>query len=275
MSRQYSNGTRLDCSHRGLRAALMELHRYSFRPRPVPTLLTFALLPLLLALGVWQLHRAEEKRAVWELQERNAQRSPVMLSPEHRNATDLLGAPVQVRGHWDRRHQVLLVNQTYRGEPGYEVYTPLRIEGSGIGVMVDRGWIRHELGQARLPDPAVDPRPVTLLGVVDTPPSIGLKLGDAPDAGQGGWPRQVQYLDLEWLEAQLGYPLLPFVVLHLEGDPAPLIRSRDPEQVGKGGMPPEKHISYALQWFSLAAALLVIYIVVNIRRAGRGTEDRT
>ena len=34
------------------------------------------------------------------------------------------------------------------------------------------------------------------------------------------------------------------------------------------GFPPVRHIAYAVQWFSLAAALAVIYFVTNVRRAG-------
>jgi surfeit locus 1 family protein len=30
--------------------------------------------------------------------------------------------------------------------------------------------------------------------------------------------------------------------------------------------PPEKNISYAVQWFALALALLIIYIVVNSKK---------
>jgi cytochrome oxidase assembly protein ShyY1 len=33
------------------------------------------------------------------------------------------------------------------------------------------------------------------------------------------------------------------------------------------GFPPMRHLAYAVQWFGLAAALGVIYIVTNLRRA--------
>jgi surfeit locus 1 family protein len=35
------------------------------------------------------------------------------------------------------------------------------------------------------------------------------------------------------------------------------------------GFPPMRHIGYAVQWFGLALALLVIYVVTNVRRAVR------
>jgi surfeit locus 1 family protein len=35
------------------------------------------------------------------------------------------------------------------------------------------------------------------------------------------------------------------------------------------GFPPVRHIAYAVQWFSLAAGLAVIYVVTNLRRVAR------
>jgi cytochrome oxidase assembly protein ShyY1 len=34
-----------------------------------------------------------------------------------------------------------------------------------------------------------------------------------------------------------------------------------------------RHIGYAVQWFSLALALLVIYIVTNFRRASTSQDN--
>jgi len=48
------------------------------------------------------------------------------------------------------------------------------------------------------------------------------------------------------------------------GEPDGYLRQWQPP-----GFPPIRHIAYAVQWFSLAAALIVIYIVTNLRRAER------
>jgi surfeit locus 1 family protein len=37
------------------------------------------------------------------------------------------------------------------------------------------------------------------------------------------------------------------------------------------GFPPIRHIGYAVQWFALAAALLVIYLIMNIKRTAAAT----
>jgi surfeit locus 1 family protein len=31
-------------------------------------------------------------------------------------------------------------------------------------------------------------------------------------------------------------------------------------------MPPEKHLSYSVQWFALALAVVIVYLVVNIKK---------
>jgi len=53
---------------------------YLFKPRMLPTLATLAVFSILVSLGVWQLHRAEEKRLLLEQFELQAQQPPSDLS---------------------------------------------------------------------------------------------------------------------------------------------------------------------------------------------------
>jgi len=39
------------------------------------------------------------------------------------------------------------------------------------------------------------------------------------------------------------------------------------------GVPPDKHRAYALQWFTLALVLMVIYIGVNTKRHGQNMTE--
>jgi cytochrome oxidase assembly protein ShyY1 len=39
------------------------------------------------------------------------------------------------------------------------------------------------------------------------------------------------------------------------------------------GFPPMRHVGYAVQWFGLALALLVIYIVTNFHRTGADPHE--
>jgi cytochrome oxidase assembly protein ShyY1 len=74
---------------------------------------------------------------------------------------------------------------------------------------------------------------------------------------------------MDWLTRQMGYHFLPDVLWLESGETYGLVRDWPQFDKGREQMPPEKHMSYAFQWFSLAVALCVIYIVVNLKK----TED--
>ena len=61
-------------------------------------------------------------------------------------------------------------------------------------------------------------------------------------------------IDLEALSQKLHQSLYPYVVLQNQKEIPPL------------GMPPEKHIAYAIQWFMLAIVFLMGFIILNIRK---------
>ena len=75
----------------------------------------------------------------------------------------------------------------------------------------------------------------------------------------------MQRIDLEKTEIDLKRPVLPFVVLLDEADPRGFVREWSPYL----GIGPDRHRGYALQWFSLAAAVAVVWIVVKARGRAR------
>jgi len=69
------------------------------------------------------------------------------------------------------------------------------------------------------------------------------------------------------LQLQLPAAALPGQVLRL--DPAmPLGYARDLELL-PNTLPPSRHLGYAVQWFAMALAVLVIAGVLHVRRRGR------
>ena len=112
-----------------------------------------------------------------------------------------------------------------------------------------------------LPDIRVAADRVHLLGVISVPPGGVFLLGPAGYEDHR-WPRRVQVVDLEAMEEQLGYPLLPYTVLLDHRSPVGYIRKWQPNY----GMGAERHRAYAVQWFGLALALVIFYIAVSMRR---------
>jgi cytochrome oxidase assembly protein ShyY1 len=60
----------------------------------------------------------------------------------------------------------------------------------------------------------------------------------------------------------------------MDGEDYGLVRDLDHMDVEREMIPAEKHMSYAFQWFSLAAALVIIYLVVNVKRPGSSKEEK-
>lgn len=226
-----------------------------------PTLVVAVLLPVLVGLGLWQLERAEEKRQIAAEFEAGAD-AVTMQDPGALRALAELPRfqGVRLSGRYVTQRQFLLDNMTDGGSAGYRVLTPLQAEGSDVWVIVDRGWVPRGF-DGTLPDVAVDERLRTVEGRTNRLPRPGLELAGATEV-EGAWPRVVQFPRLADLETILGRPLAGAVVLL---DPAAddgFLRRWQPVDFG-----PERHVGYAVQWFALAATLLIIFLYFNFIRS--------
>lgn len=245
----------------------MNIGGYRFRPSRWPTLVVLLLLPFLLALGFWQLDRAEQKRQWLAGIEAGRGQPPLDLNAVQPAYETAAHRRAVATGRYDPAHQVLLDNQVRDQRWGYLVLTPLRLQGTDLAVLVDRGWVPAPADRKQLPDLAVEDALTAIRGDVDLGPSLGLKLGEA--ISDESWPLRIQYLDYEALSQRLPYRILPYLI-RLDPAEAQGYR-RDWEPVVPMG--PSTHIGYAVQWFGLAIALFVIYVVVNTKRVGSVGRD--
>lgn len=231
-----------------------------FAPSVFATLLTLASIALFMKLGLWQLSRAAEKREI-EAQYTSGQQTVIELTAQ--NAGTLRRyQKVCATGRYDSQYQFLLDNMpSAMGQPGYRVVTAFELQG-GTWVLVDRGWRAPGPTRAHLPAVPVGEEPRGLCGQLDVLPRPGVRLGRPADPAQGSWPRVVNFPEHAEFELALGRKLEPGLVL------------LDPEQPDgyerlwqvRFDLGPQRHIGYAVQWFAFAAAALVIYIVMGIRR---------
>lgn len=223
-------------------------------------LLTIALLSLLLGLGRWQLSRAVEKEAMLaRVAAVLTQRDPRPLAEESARA-GLDYAWTEGRGRFVAGPALLLDNQR-RGEAvGVEVFRVFQPE-QGQALLVDLGWLPLD-AQRHLPRSDAPASPLIVRGLLLPPPSPGLALGPAYDASdRERW--LLTRIDIAALSGALNQPLAMRV---LRLDPAlPIGHARDLD-ILPNTLPPEKHRAYALQWFSLAAALLVLSLFLQFRR---------
>ncbi len=239
----------------------MRFGNREFRPRLWPTVATIILLPVLLRLGFWQLERAEEKRRIQQQFELQQTKPAIKLGRLDQQA-DIEYRRVTVRGHLDSRHQILLDNQVHEKRVGYHVLTPLHIaEGDKTGyVLVNRGWVPGNLRRDKLPEIDIPEQLVNLQGRLKKPGGIGLKLAER-SYFESKWPLVVQWVDIAEIRKLLDEDIYPYI-LRLDAD-QPYGFVREWKIINTQ---PEKSTSYAVQWFSLAAALVLIFIVVNTRK---------
>lgn len=219
------------------------------------TLFALVLLPLLVSLGVWQLHRAEEKRIAQSALDQRAQEEPTDLE-ELTDEPDTY-TRIRVRGRFDNEHNFLLDNRVRDGRFGYEIVTPFVPSHTTIKLLVDRGWVEGD--RSRVQRPTIEPikGSVSIVGSVyrDT-----TKFNFFKTIHETQWPKLIQNLRTDDLQKQLGEPIFPYV-LHIDaGSPGAYTAGW---QIFSNGFGPERHIAYAVTWFAMALTLIVTWVLIS------------
>ena len=239
----------------------MRIGNYQFKPGLVPTVLVVLLLPVLLRLGFWQLARADEKRAILAEQQAKLALPAKNIDQHYSDSENLEYRRLAVRGTFLNKYQIFIDNKIHQGAAGYDVVTPLRITNTDKYILVDRGWVPLGASRAVLPDIDTPEQEVSLLGLAKYNPKDVVAFGEGNRSNQG-WPAVVRWIDIPALHSETKLDLLPFLFLLDPDSPYGFVR-----EWKFINMPPEKHVSYAVQWFGMAIALLIIYLVVNFKRS--------
>jgi surfeit locus 1 family protein len=229
----------------------------AFRPGWLPSVLVLLLFPGLIALGFWQLARAEEKRELLAAHQARQLAAPISLAELERQPNPAY-VRVQLQGYFDTRHSLLLDNRTRDGKVGVEVLQPFYEQSSGLWLLLNRGWLPWP--DRRIPPTFATPdTPLSLRASVHVPLGEPLQLHQEQPAT--GWPRLITAVKPDALWQQLGRGGLSYEV-RLE--PGPASFQADWPVVA---MSPDKHLGYAVQWFALAAALLGLFIYLGLHNA--------
>ena len=216
----------------------------------------FLLVILFASLGTWQARRAAEKE-VTEQQHQAA----TSLSLEKAMAQDSRFARINVSGHYDTSRHILLDNQVWQGHAGVYVFTPFYTVG-GTAILVNRGWLTLAPDRKTMPEIPTPQHEFVLRGLLNTAPVPGRILGSADKMKQDQWPQLVTYLNLADISEALDTPLESWI-----------IQLSETEQTGFDGrdwkpvfMSSSRHKGYAFQWFALAGASIVMWLVSSVRK---------
>jgi len=224
------------------------------------SLLVLLLLPLCLRLGFWQLAREQEKLALQQAWQERQQEIPVALASLD-PAADLQYRQVWLEGQYDNAHVFLLDNRIHEGRVGFEAVQPFRTADNQV-VFVNRGWLPQGASRQALPLPPLLQEPVRVQGAVHVPVGDPLVLGEIVPGEE--WPKLLQTLDIAELARlsgiEAGANVFPYSVRLAEATPGVLERNWSVISTT-----PEKHRGYAVQWFAMATALVLLYLYYSTR----------
>jgi surfeit locus 1 family protein len=229
---------------------------WQFSPGVWPTLATLFFLVLTLWLGNWQSGRAETKRALQARYDVAMQEAPIHVGDTLLDRDSVLYRKLEVRGVFDAAHTILLDNRIHKGVAGYHILTPLIIDGGSLAILVNRGWVAVGRSREQIPLPPTPRGLVQLEGMAVDPHSRYLELMHT--AVQG---RVWQNLDFARYAATTRLKLQPVLLLQTNPLADGLLRDWPRPDTGVS-----MHVSYAIQWYSLATTLVVLWLVLNIKR---------
>lgn len=238
----------------------MRLGSFELRFSLLPWLAALVMFTFLAKLGFWQLSRAEEKRQMLEAQAQAAQLNPVAIGELSEDPDTWSYRRVSVDGRLDLGRQFLLDNQVVDKEVGYNVITPLQTQQGDELVLVDRGFVPLQGRRDQYPDIA-QPCENSEFQATMYRPLAAYTLDESPSGFDEDWPVIIQQLDFQAMSQRLAQPVLP-AVLRLDAA-SPCGFKRNWKWVGAD---PLKHTGYAVQWFALAATVLIIFFVLSVRR---------
>ncbi len=235
---------------------------YRFKPKLWAVIVTIAFVIMFVELGKWQLSRADEKNEQHEKLE-NLAKEPVVTMPGTLiKLDDYEYREVEITGEFQSEHTIYIDNKTHKGHAGYHVLTPFRILNSSLSIVVNRGWVATGADRSILPEVPSLQDQTQVTGIVISPELKMLELSSQISSGPV-WDN----FDLQRYRELTGFEFQPAMVLQKNETDDGLIRDWDRPESGAA-----KNLGYAFQWFSLAATAIIIFLVLNVKRADKRTS---
>jgi surfeit locus 1 family protein len=221
------------------------------------TALAFAALAVLIGLGVWQVKRLHWKEELIAAIDARTKGEPISLDQAvalAKEGRDASYYRVRVEGRFDNTKERYLFSQSISdGTPGWHVITPFTTT-QGELVLVDRGFVPDQLKDPSTRASGEIEGTTTVTGIVRIPETQGLFTpNNEPEVNRWFWRDLNGMVTSMFPTATLDVP--PFFI---EAE-----KSEVPGGWPEGGQTrlslPNNHLQYAITWFGLAAALIVIY----------------
>ena len=220
-------------------------------------ILIFAIIfvPITISLGMWQIERANEKKLIIANYDKLLVSAPIALQ---KNQMLNNWQPIETTGTYEDT-VVYEDNAINNGKAGFKVYHLFRND-DGTFIFIHRGFIERNLIKNNLPE-------------VEIPTEKKLIYGTTLFKQNNTFVKNIEESDsriIQEFNASLlidKYPMLKDKYLH------PFLFNLDIRDVNKYqpiekpvNMTASKHIGYAIQWFGLCAALIILTIYAYRRK---------
>jgi surfeit locus 1 family protein len=233
----------------------------NFRPLLWPTVFSLPMLLICLALGAWQVERLFWKQDLIAQRQAAVAAVPASVPQSVTQAGGMEFRHVSDEGVFLNDKEIFVGATSEGGGQGYHVLTPL-LEPAGRVIFVNRGYIPAELKDPARRAAGQITGPVRVQGLLRLPP-VGrpnwFLPDNRPDLNYWFW------VDLSAMSA--ADKLNEVAPFYIDAPATP-----NPGGWPKGGVTrltlPNNHLQYAITWFSLAVALIVIYVLFHRRNAG-------
>lgn len=224
----------------------------------LPLLFTALTVLFLCSMGVWQIKRLQWKESLIADYEA-AQSLPATpledIPPEALTRSEY--RPVTVTGTFLHEHEFHLGARRYYGNTGYHLLTPMRMRNGNI-VLINRGWIPTEFKDQETRQSSLLEGEITIQGRMRNPKASGLFTPE-------NHPEKNFWFtaDIPAMQELSHLPLLPVIVEAVKPNHP---RTVFPAPSDGNILFRNDHLGYALTWFSLAIAALVMYWFRFVRK---------
>lgn len=237
------------------------MRKIAFRPGLWPTVSVLIMLPILLALGVWQCQRLVWKTALVARITAQMTQAPQPLPADIEQPNDWAFRQVTVTGVFDPVYVAAIPARVHNGVLGGKIIYLLR-RAEGASVLVDRGWVPQAVLDDLKNDKNLPPKEVRSISGLVRLPEPGNIFTPENQPARGWWYRPDPHAMVD--AEQMG-PVMPFWLEQSmpehNGDSGPMVLPSRATNL------PNNHFGYAVTWFGLAGVLLVIYIIHGFKQA--------
>ena len=245
----------------------MQKYRFNFTlPLTIAFLIVFS---ILIKLGLWQLERADHKKNLNESYKLRQSEKVIDLNIHKsiNSKESILWRRVSLNGSFYKEKNLIVDNQIFKHEAGFNILTPFKINGTGMTILINRGWHKNLINREQIPIIKNVDDIDQINGYAVKIPVPGINLGGSNIEIINASLARFQSINADEINNFYQANFLPYMV-YLN----PLI---DDEYISNFKLPvpdSEKNYGYAFQWFAFALTLLIIFLRLGITKNDKSTK---